>query len=149
MNIFRVTLNIVIPKNTKYVRYGSFQIRYTGEEDGSAKQRNYCLSIICRTNWDFYFNLDHKNISGNKCYQKNINLYLKRRIQISIEYQLQKNITVEKYDQIASVFNVFYLQIPLIGMLLNTMTGQLTTNLFGTLSLKPLDWIKGLEILLL
>lgn len=76
---------------------------------------------------------------------------MKRRIQISIEYQLQKNITVEKYDQIASVFNVFYLQIPLIGMLLNTMTGQLTTNLFGTLSLKPLDWIKGLplEILLL
>lgn len=76
---------------------------------------------------------------------------MKRRIQISIEYQLQKNITVEKYDQIASVFNVFYLQIPLIGMLLNTMTGQLTTNLFGTLSLKPLDWVKGLplEILLL
>lgn len=76
---------------------------------------------------------------------------MKRRIQISIEYQLQKNITVEKYDQIASVFNVFYLQIPLIGMLLNTMTGQLTTNLFGTLSLKPLDWVKSLplEILLL
>ena len=55
-------------------------------EDKAAynKKRNYCVSLVRKTKTDYYNNLDHKKVVGNKSFWKYINLIFLTRVQALI-----------------------------------------------------------------
>ena len=63
------TLSKVIMLRIK-LRNKSFKIRTDENKTNYVKQQNLCVSLLRKTQREYYSNLDEKNICGNKTFWK-------------------------------------------------------------------------------
>ena len=86
--------------------------RCIGNKEAYNKQRNYCVSLIRKTKQQYYNNLDHKKVADKKSFWKYINpLFLNKSTNSNKITLVEKDLILEKYDDIAETFNDFFISV--------------------------------------
>ena len=91
------------------LRHKFLRSRSIEDRNACNKQRNYCVSLICKIKKDHYNNLDYKKIIDNKSFWKYIKPLLSEKNARSNKITLvEDNSILENNDKIAETFNNFF-----------------------------------------